>query len=166
MGGCEEKARKKEAERSLQAVKCSQPQYIAYGLTFSRLTQHSQSTAEPLYQRDAESFCSSASSLRAFYNCLSAHLTSHIQKHFIKKCRLGPSSQRQWPLIGSGPVCLWGNSQLPAVCPLTKLHKLFSPSSHQHGTYRRQGGRPKHRWLDLMLHILYLEIHHIHRCQM
>lgn len=82
-GGCVEKAKKKEAERSLQAVKCSQPQYIAYGLIFSRLMQHSQCTAEQLYRREPSSYSSGASNVYVFHSCLSAHFTSQPQSETL-----------------------------------------------------------------------------------
>lgn len=92
------KTKKKEAERSLQAVKCSQPQYIAYGLTWSCLTQHWRCTAKRLQRREPLRYSSSAGNVHVFYSCLSAHFTSSpIQKHFIKSVCLLPNSQRYRP---------------------------------------------------------------------
>lgn len=39
---------------------------------------------------------------------------SPIQKHFIKSVCSLPNSQRCWPLIGSGPACLWENCPIRA----------------------------------------------------
>lgn len=134
------KAKKKEAERSLQAVKCSQPQYIAYGLTWSCLTQHWWCTAERLQRREPRSYSSSAGNVHVFYSCLSAHFpSSPIQKHFVKSVCLLPNSQRYRPLRRLWPGVFMGTPanpgsqlswELPGVCPFSKLQRLFffSPS--------------------------------------
>lgn len=122
-GGCKEKAKKKEAERSLQAVKCSQPQYIAYGLTFSCLTQHRQYTAQQLYQREPRSCSTSENNVLGILQPILPH--SPIQKHVIKSVYVAkqsdvPALDRLWPSVFMGKLldlCSQLSRELPKVCP-------------------------------------------------
>lgn len=94
---------------------------------------------------------------------------SPIQKHFIKSVCSLPNSQRCWPLIGSGPACLWENCPIRAhsspvnflVCALWVTCTDFSsPPPQSTGAYtqellgkcpRRRGAkRSEHRWMDLI----------------
>lgn len=104
-------------------MKCSQPQYIAYGLTFSCLTQHRQYTAQQLYQREPRSCSTSENNVLEILQPILPH--SPIQKHVIKSVYVAkqsdvPALDRLWPSVFMGKLldlCSQLSRELPKVCP-------------------------------------------------